>query len=111
MPSFRSIALATTAAAALLPAVASGKTYCVFKPDCTGTPEWSLQDAVSAAANDGEAGRIELGEGTYTFNQDVPEHPGASRSSAPAPRRRSSSRPTATRSSWSSMEARCPTSV
>jgi hypothetical protein len=74
MLSFRSIALATTAAAALLPAVASAKTYCVFAPDCTGTPVWSIQDAIDDAAYDNEAVRIELGDGIYSFNVVVPEH-------------------------------------
>jgi hypothetical protein len=74
MLSFRSIALATTAAAALVPAAASAKTYCVFDPDCTGTPVWSIQDAIDDAAYDNEAVRIELGEGTYSFNAVVPEH-------------------------------------
>jgi hypothetical protein len=76
MISIRSIALATTAAAALVPAVASAKTYCVFAPDCTGISEWTIQDAVNAAAKDGDAGRIELGEGTYSGNVTVPNHPG-----------------------------------
>ena len=49
MFSLRSIALATTAAAALVPAAASAKTYCVFDQDCTGTPVWSIQDAIDAA--------------------------------------------------------------
>jgi hypothetical protein len=75
MLSFRSTALATTAAAALLPAVASAKTYCVFAPDCTGTPVWSIQDAITDAGSDAEAVRIELGTGTYSGNFVVPDDP------------------------------------
>jgi hypothetical protein len=75
MLSLRSIALATTAAAALVPAAASATTYCVFKPDCDGPQEWSLQEAVTDAASDSGAVRIELGEGTYSGNLVVPAHP------------------------------------
>jgi hypothetical protein len=74
MLSLRSIAIAATAAAALVPAAASAKTYCVFKPDCDGTAEWSIQDAVTAANADSEAARIELGPGTFTGNLVVPKH-------------------------------------
>ena len=74
MFSIRSIALATTAAAALVPAVASANTYCVFDPDCNGSPQWSLQDAINAAVNDTSDARIELGAGTYSGNVVVPVH-------------------------------------
>src|SRR3954463_8132062 len=72
MPSFRSIALATTAAAALVPAAASANTYCVSKPDCPGTPEWTIQDAIADASNDAVAARIEIGPGVFTGNVVVP---------------------------------------
>jgi hypothetical protein len=71
----RSIALATTAAAALVPAVASANTYCVYAPDCNGKAEWTLQDAVKDAGYDTGLARIELGPGTYSGNFVVPNHP------------------------------------
>jgi hypothetical protein len=74
MFSIRSIALATTAAAALVPAVASANTYCVYAPGCNGKAEWTLQDAISDVASDSGASRIELGPGTYSGNFVVPNH-------------------------------------
>jgi hypothetical protein len=74
MPNFRTIALATTAAAALVPAVASANTYCVSKPDCPGTPEWTIQDAVTDASDDAVAARIEVGPGVFSGNLVVPNN-------------------------------------
>jgi hypothetical protein len=73
MLSIRSIALATTAAAALLPAVASAKTYCVVAQGCSGIGEWSIQDALKDSASDTEPARIMLGEGTLIGNLVVPK--------------------------------------
>jgi hypothetical protein len=74
MLSLRSIALATTAAAALVPAAASAKTYCVNDLGCNGSTKLSIADAIAAANVDGEAVRIQLGEGIYTGNFVVPSH-------------------------------------
>lgn len=75
MFSIRRIALATTAAATLVPAAAaSANTYCVFASGCTGKAEWSLQDAIADATADTGPARIELGEGTYTTNFVLPAH-------------------------------------
>ena len=74
MLSIRSIALATTAAAALAPAAVSAKTYCVNDLECNGSTKLSLQDAITAAGSDGEAVRIQLGEGIYSGNFVVPAH-------------------------------------
>jgi hypothetical protein len=75
MLSIRSIALATTAAAALVPAAASANTYCVSKLDCPGTPEWTIQDAITDASNDAAAARIEIGPGVFSGNIVVPNNP------------------------------------
>jgi hypothetical protein len=75
MTRFRLAALATTAAAALVPAAASANTYCVYAPGCSGTPEWSIQDAITASKGDTALARIELGEGTYSGNIVVGTHP------------------------------------
>jgi hypothetical protein len=75
MFSIRRIALATTAAATLVPAAAaSANTYCVFASGCTGKAEWSLQDAITDALADSGAAQIQLGEGTYTTNFVLPTH-------------------------------------
>lgn len=74
MLSIRSIVLATTAAAALVPAAASAGTYCVFKPGCSGLQEWSFQDAITDAGKDTEHVRIELGPGTFSGGVVVPDH-------------------------------------
>ena len=74
MPSLRKVALATTAAAALVPAMASATTYCVYKPDCTGPQEWTLQEAISDAGSDTGPVRIEVGPGVFTGNFVVPKH-------------------------------------
>jgi hypothetical protein len=75
MPSIRSIAMATTAAAVLVPAAATANTYCVLAQDCNGTPEWTIPDAVKASENDTETARIVLGEGTYSGSVVIPARP------------------------------------
>lgn len=74
MLSLRSIVLATTAAAAIVPATASAATYCVYKPDCSGLQEWTLQDAITDAGKDTGPVRIELGPGMFTGSVVVPQH-------------------------------------
>jgi pectin methylesterase-like acyl-CoA thioesterase len=75
MFSIRRIALATTAAATLVPAAAaSANTYCVFASGCTGKAEWSLHDAITDAVADSGPAQIQLGEGTYTTNFVLPAH-------------------------------------
>jgi hypothetical protein len=54
------------AVAVLAPAAASATTFCVGVPGCAGTPESTLQAALTAAGGaTASANRIELGSGTW----------------------------------------------
>lgn len=61
-------AVAVLVALAVWPAAASAaeQTFCVAHPDCSGTPEASVADALAAAqANGPERDRIKVGPGTF----------------------------------------------
>jgi hypothetical protein len=58
--------LIAVAGAAVAPAAASAATFCVGAPGCAGTPESTLQAALTAASGaTSSANRIELGSGTW----------------------------------------------
>src|SRR3954454_4416546 len=44
---------------------ADAKTYCVDAPTCPGTPEPSLQDALTASRGNAGGDRVEIGPGMY----------------------------------------------
>ena len=61
-------AVAVLVALAAWPAASSAaeQTFCVAHPDCVGTPEASVADALAAAqANGPERDRIRVGPGTF----------------------------------------------
>ena len=71
-------ALAVLAALAALPAAASAaeQTFCVADPDCSGTPEASVADALAAAqANGPERDRIKIGPGTFPATGNLSDSP------------------------------------
>ena len=62
-------AVAVLVALAAWPAASSAaeQTFCVADPNCSGTPEASVADALAAAqANGSERDRIKIGPGTFT---------------------------------------------
>jgi hypothetical protein len=66
------VALATWPAASS----AAEQTFCVADPDCTGTPEASVADALAAAqANGPERDRIKVGPGTFPAAGSLTDSP------------------------------------
>jgi len=71
-------AVAVLAALAAWPAAssASEQTFCVSDPDCSGTPEASVADALAAAlANGPERDRIKIGPGTFPAAGSLADSP------------------------------------